>query len=189
MSSGKHLIFIAVVGLLLGYAATAAADLPGPYNVGYDVLETPTDPNSDVLFEVTLELEAVEAGKDNDIGWLIRNVLITQFDQSGQPRAVWLEELPDVPTGDGLWWVDHADPLNPQAEEFDDTPALSGVASAYQGGSADLIYDFDGEVYQQPPPYLPVSSSTYMFKLDGEDEPEDDGEDEPVPIEPVDVPV
>lgn len=167
-----------VVSAICGVAH--AGELPAPQYMSYLILQTPGDPNSVATFAVTLQLEATESS-GSGVGWTVLSVKIRRY---GESTTVWTEESPNVNTPDGLWWVQHADPLNAQPEEFDDTPLLSGTATAADANGPDLQYSFDAQVYRGRPPYTPLTSATYSFTLVGEEEPPDDGDDVPEPIIP-----
>ncbi|MCP5117621.1 MAG: hypothetical protein GY953_42905, partial [bacterium] len=55
-----------------------------------------------------------------------------------------------VDTPDGLWWIEHADPEDPQLGEFDMPPLVSGAAAAQTEPEPDLDYAFEGVELQGP---------------------------------------
>jgi len=156
-------------------------------DIEYLIHETPTDPNSPVEFRIKLSLESSDQD-GNEIGWDITSIEIREV---GDPDTVWVDDDPNVPTEDGLWWVEHDDPNNPQNAEFTMPPRLEGTAAAEVLGDDDLEYDFAGLAYTPPepaqqPPYEITSALDYTFTLVGDTDPIGSGEDEPVEIPPQD---
>ena len=154
--------------------------------VQYKLRETPSDPNSAVTWTIGLYLKEKQVD-GNDVGWLIESIKISQLDSVGQPENVWTEETPTVNSSDGLWWVEHADPNDPQASEFVEPPLLESTATTEDPASADLDYYLEGVPYNPPPggqPYVETGALNYTFTLVGSSDPEDEGEDEPVELPP-----
>jgi hypothetical protein len=180
----RHTVFVLMV---LGFVASgASAQLPPePMDVVYRIHDNPNDPDSAIVFTVMLSLEAQEAD-ENSIGWQITEIRFRQPGQNGDPDTIWIESDPDVPTQDGLWWVDHADRENPQLDEFDEPPHLVGIAAAADPNATDLKYDFEGVGYTPGsggPPWDVTAALDYKFKLDGQSSPLESGTDEPVEID------
>jgi hypothetical protein len=158
-------------------------------NVVYRIHEDPDDPDSAITFTVWLSLVEMDADGDS-IGWKIKNIRFRQPGTGGAPGKRWIESAPNpnVPTEDGLWWIDHADADNPQLSEFDHPPHLVGTATAVDPSDADLNYDFEGSTYSGSPPWSPTAGLDYEFAVDGEPTPLIDGMDEPVELEDDDDP-
>jgi len=179
------------VSLLIGLAlwgttyATAQADLPNDRVAEYYIRETPTDPESDVIYTVTLELTAVDQDGDK-IAWEITEFALTEPGQGNQDDTVWVDDAPDPDTADGYWWVEHADPEDPQNAEFDLPPLLVGTADAVDPGDEDMKYDVSGAYCNSQCQQLfggEVGALDYSFTLASEEDPEEEGDDEPVEIE------
>ena len=190
--TGRSIVGTTVWGLIaafvLGLVPVSSAD-PMTGDIEYLIHETPTDPNSPVEFRVKLSLESSDQD-GNEIGWDITSIEIREV---GDPDAVWVDDDPNVPTEDGLWWVEHDDPSNPQNAEFTMPPRLQGTAAAEQFASDDLDYDFAGKTYTAPeppeePPYQFTAALDYTFTLVGDDDPVGSNEDEPVEIPPEEEP-
>ena len=157
------------------------------YEVSYWIHETPADPNSPVEFRIRLELANSDEDGDS-IGWEVTSLEICQVESTGA-CTLWVDDDPNVPTQDGLWWVEHADPNDPQDDEFTMPPHLQGTAAADDPNDADLDYDFEGQVYLAPtppgePPYDVTAALDYTFTPVGSNDPIGDGDDEPVEVPP-----
>lgn len=186
--TGRSIVGTTVWGLtvafVLGLVPVSSAD-PMTGDIEYLIHETPADPNSPVDFRIKLSLESSDQDGD-EIGWDITSIEIREV---GDPDAVWVDDDPIVPTEDGLWWVEHDDPNNPQNAEFTMPPRLQGTATAQQYAGDDLDYDFEGKTYTPPepsgePPYQITAALDYTFTLVGDNTPIADGEDEPVEVPP-----
>lgn len=180
MKTARFLIaFVTVV--CLGINAPTRGDfIACDEAVLYLLHETPTDPESAVVFAVKLELEAADSD-ETSIGWEITLAEFRQPGDGGPADTVWVENTPVVDSPDGLWWCDHADFLDPQLSEFDMPPLLVGTADAEDPEEADLDYSFEGVTYEPPPggpPYDPSAGLTYVFTKVGFEDPEEEGEDE-----------
>ncbi|MCH7720535.1 MAG: hypothetical protein IH988_06035, partial [Planctomycetes bacterium] len=92
--------------IALGITSSAAiADLPVSRVVKYHIRETPTDPESDVIFLFALKVTARE--RDGGlVAWKISEVRIKE---PPSPVRLWIDDSPSTPSADGLWWIDHAD--------------------------------------------------------------------------------
>ena len=175
--------------LLMGLAlwgstyATAQAELPDDRISEYYIRETPTDPDSDVLYIVTLELTAVDQNGD-EIAWEITEVTLTEPGEGGD--TVWVDDAPAPDTPDGYWWLEHADPEHPQDAEFDWPPLLQGTGTAVDPSDDDMEYDFAGDYCDSQCQQLfngEVGALKYSLTLANEEDPEVEGDDEPVEIE------
>jgi hypothetical protein len=177
---------IAAILVCTSYA-TARADLPGPLIVEYKIRETPSNPSSDVVFTVELVLAARDEDGES-VGWEIKKIRLTDVDAAPFGPWIWEEVSPTVNTGDGLWWVTHSDHTDPQFAEFDVTPLLEGTATSL-GYPDDLAYSFQGDTWGGTPMYGgSVSALTYSFTIEGEEDPEEEGDDEPAEVDGVDDP-
>jgi len=186
---------VAVVfsGAIHGKAAPEDPALPSfPSAIRYDLREDPGDLSSAVIWTIELGIQAEQAD-GSYVGWLIHSVTISGIDQDGQPTNVWIDASPGLSPSGGLWWVEHADPDNPQRSEFAMPPHLQGTASAEDPIDEDLDYDFEGKTYTPPappeePPYEVTAALDYTFTPVGSGAPIASGEDEPVEVPPEELP-
>lgn len=173
-------LFLAMAG---GMAQPALATLPADRTVSYLIREYPEDPESAVVFKVELDLKAQSADGDS-IGWLVQKARFYQI--HGETTVAWWEKVgPSVPTGDGLWWIEHDDAEAPLLSEFVDTPQLTGTADSKTSGVEDLAYDFISSTYTPPPggpAYTVTSSTSHEFTEVDEEEPVEAGENEPTEV-------
>ena len=102
---------LAAVVVLTGFVDAASASM---LYVDYLIREVPEDPNSNVIYIISLGIKAEQTDGDW-VGWLIGEVAIVRPGSVGQTEAYWIEDSPYVPTSDGLWWVEHADPNHPRS--------------------------------------------------------------------------
>ena len=176
----KSLSRIGMVSCLVALSPQLVRTAAAEEVITYKIREDPQDSSSMVVFEVSLELRALEQD-GNSIGWNINAAEFTQM-VDGKPGSVWTKA---APLGNNKWWVEHADPSNPVPEEFDEVPFMQGAAVAGDPNDPDLDYDLEGFVYTgYPPPYSgKVSSWTYAFTRANETKPAEEGEDEPVEID------
>jgi hypothetical protein len=190
--TGRSIVRTTVWGLMVafvvGLVPVSSAD-PMTRDIEYVIHQTPTDPNSPISFRIKLSLESIDQ-RGNKIGWDITSIEIREI---GDPDAVWVDNDPIVPTQDGLWWVKHDDPNDPQHAEFTMPPRLHGTADAQLPTDDDLDYDFEGKKYTPPeapeePPYQITAALDYSFTLVGGKDPIGYGEDEPVEVPPEDEP-
>lgn len=162
--------------------ARATATPPASWTVAFQIHEDPQDPESDVVFRVTLVLDR-DSYTAGQIGWEITEA---QFETVGTSPQMWTAAYPDPGTQDGLWWTDHADVDNPVLAEFLVPPTIEGTAAAKNSQNPDLDYLFGGNVYTPPaPPAQPpfgsnTASATFSFLIDGDEEPVEEGDTEPV---------
>ena len=163
--------------------ALAQPELPAPQVVELVLREIPSDPQSAVYFRIFLDLTPVD--RDGDfVGWEIDSI------EFRKPRAndvdvVWVHDFPFVPTADGLWWTQHADPLVPAAGEFVLVPWMLGTAESLDAGYDDLEFDLAGDEYTQAPPsttYAATTGLSYTLRAAAAAEPpvDDANDDEPV---------
>lgn len=161
--------------------STLWAAMPADRVVEYFVRETPTDPDSDVIFVVGLKIRASERDGES-IGWSITEV---RLKEPGSPVRMWIDDSPTTPTASGLWWIDHADGDVPDDSEFAVTPSMQGTARAQDPNDDDMDYDLVGATYSPSPSLFggDVSSQTFDFTFVGESAPYIDGTDEPTAID------
>jgi hypothetical protein len=171
-------ILLSVMVSLYSSASSARGDSPPDQQVAYYIRESPADPNSAVVFEVILELSAQNAAQDS-VGWGIDRIELRQT--NGGTVTVWTKTAPEIGSEDGLWWVQHANPAEPQLQEFALPPSLVGLAIAQDPEELDLAYDLAGVPGSQSPANVAVL--TYTFARVSEPEPSRSGEDEPVVID------
>lgn len=168
---------------LFGLAVSGAtADPPAKQDVVYKIHDDPSDPNSDVV--LTIGLTLVPTARDgNSIGWEIGQIRFRELSRDGSPDATWIESNAVIPTSDGRWWINHADPANPQLAEFAQPPHLWGTAMADDPNQNNLDYDFQGTGPMGLTPWEPTGWLDYELAVEGESQPLDEGEDEPVEID------
>ena len=166
-------------------APARASELPPERVATYVIHEVPSDPNSAVTMTINLSLRAQDA-HDLAVGWEVASIEFRAPAASGVGDSVWVAVQPALETPDGLWWVEHADPLLPLASEFAQSPHFTGTATATEQAEQDLLYDFEGSSYSIPYPYLdpyPITGGLdYAFAVVEEPEPVTGGIDEPVEI-------
>ncbi len=175
--------------VLLGASWSAWAQLPADTNVTYLIHESAADPNSPVLLRVTLSLQAQDQD-GSSIGWAVTGMSFVQPGVEGAADRTWSETAPTLPTVDGLWWVEHADPNAPQTSEFSSPPALAGRAAAAVTTEADLDYELagtGGTAVTSEPGIITVSLN-HKFMQVGEAIPLAEGTAEPVELEPTTPP-
>lgn len=157
------------------------ADMPANRVVKYYIRETPTDPQSDVVFIFGLKITARQRDGDS-IGWSIVEIRIKE---PGSLLRLWIDDAPTTPSADGLWWIDHEDGDSPLDSEFAVTPKMEGTAEAQGLNDDDMDYTLEGDTYSPLPSLFgaDVSSQTFVFTFVGESTPYIDGTDEPTAID------
>lgn len=173
-----------VLSTILALALSPARGLPDDQYITVTIHETPSDPESDIDFVVVLKLTPDQQDGDS-IGWEVLSLKIEQWD-SGSKVLAWIDTAPDV-TGD-LWWIEHADPDDPQDDEFVEPPEIIGAAGPIEGSHDDLDYDMAGSVYIPPqapesPPFANTGSLNAEFWIVGQSQAELDMTDEPANVE------
>ena len=180
MYLGKLVIILAAAILVMSNVSAATQERL----VTYRIHEVPDDPQSAVVFVVTLAVR--EAARDGDfIGWEITEA---RFEQPGSPSTLWVKESPMVWSPDGRWWLQHADPDDPASAEFAEPPWLAGIAAAQEPESADLSFALEGVPYEAGSggaPHAVTGALDYTFTLVNDITPLKDDEDEPVEIDPI----
>jgi len=142
MSSPKPVFRWCALLVLVAWPAGAAATLPDDLAVEYYLHETPGDPQSDVVYTFRLFLTAVDQDGD-EIAWDIQRLDIVQLGENATD-LVWTDQEASFASGDGHWWIEHADPQQPDTAEFDLPPLLTGSAAAEDPGDPDLDYTLQG---------------------------------------------
>jgi len=155
------------MALLVLAVGAAAAQTPVTYTVHYWIHEEPENANSPVTFKIMMSLERMEVDGDS-AGWKVQAVEFRLVGTNNNADSVWVKTTPVLTTSDGLWWVTHADPDDPQRSEFTVPPALEGVADAANPNDPDLEYEFEGHTYTPPqggPPYQVTGTMTQRFAI------------------------
>lgn len=185
----KSVLFYTPV-VLLGWfiapsPAQAQSELPRARTVYYNVHTDTQDPESPVLISMKVLLTAQDRIGD-EVGWYTKSIGITQYDEQGDIVESWTEEFPEPTSTDPLWYVAHADPMQPESAEFSNPPELSGTADADSPNGPTLDYYIVGKNIGDPPvaPYPITSIIDYSFQRSDEPEPIDEDEDEPAETPP-----
>jgi len=119
------------------------------------------------------------ADADGDyLGWEVTSLEFRNVDT--EVDVVWRKYAPVLATTDGLWWVEHADPANPQVSDFKLPPWLFGTAVPDDPEEDDLIYDFVGTETVPTDGNSSSSAMSFQFTRSGASEPVAEGEDVPV---------
>lgn len=171
------------VGAILATAAAGYAAPPSVYHATFYVHESPADPNSPLLYEMTFTLEPAETA-GNLVGWQVVKSTLVRPD--GGEDHVFFDAAPAVDTPDGLWWVEHDDIDTPVIAEFSATPPMSGLALANEPADTDLEYSFDGHGAYTPSggssQFLAFASVTFVIIESGDPQPVKEGNPLPMPI-------
>ncbi|MEK6676053.1 MAG: hypothetical protein AABZ47_10425 [Planctomycetota bacterium] len=156
-------ILIGIVAMTLHGSASWSHALPPDFTLVWKIHDTPSDPNTPVVFAVTSTLRATSKS-GNSIGWEVLNQAFQRVN-SGTVTALWREEQVNVETHDGLWWVAHADPSTPVVGDFTTPPEMWGVATAITSGEQDLEFNMEGTGTPppNPPPYLEMGNMRWWF--------------------------
>lgn len=166
--------------------ATARADLPADQTIMYNIRETPSNAASDIIFTITLDLEADQLDGDS-VGWNIGEI---RFERISDGKK-WTEDFGGPSSyAPGLWWIDHADHDDPQLAEFADPPLLDGRADAVATSDPDLDYTLEGGVCNAACQAMyggNVAGLDVLLWVVEETEPEVDDDDEPAEVEPGDL--
>ncbi|MGE3181270.1 MAG: hypothetical protein AB7N71_06540 [Phycisphaerae bacterium] len=139
----------------------------------------PTDPNSSIDIKIILSLQEGDRTGDS-VGWKITSAAFD--DLMASPARRWSVADPPVPSLDGLWWVKHSDPDNPQPREFRNPPHLEGTAVADIPVDPNLSYDFEGKGVSTINPWTITALLDYSFKELGQSNPIKAEVDEPVEV-------
>ena len=155
----------------------SSAQPPPDQSIEFRIHEIAGDPQSAVIFVVRMSMFAADADGDY-LGWEVTSLEFRKVD--GEDDVVWRKDAPVIATTDGLWWVAHADPANPQVSEFRLPPWLYGTAAPDDPENDDLIYDFEGTEIAPPGGNSSTSAMSFQFTLSGASEPVVEGEEVPV---------
>ncbi|MEK6642483.1 MAG: hypothetical protein AABZ08_01125 [Planctomycetota bacterium] len=182
-----HRPLVTLLSLLVVTVAMprAAEATPSEYKVQYSIHETRNDPESAVIYRVSLELEyATTVNKQNS--WNVTTILVSHVDSQGTVDEQWRLTNPSVSTGDGKWWTAHDDTDNPVIGEFVSPPPMTGTADREIGSGADMNYDLSTGTASGSPPY---AATAYLnLRLQRVNEPEPDLDDDEMPMETTDIP-
>ena len=184
-------VFFYIPVVLIGWfiapsPVQAQSELPRSRAVYYNIHSDTQNPQSPVLISMRVLLTAQDRIGD-EVGWYTKSIWITQYDEQGAILGSWTEEFPEPSSTDPLWYVAHANPLEPESAEFSNPPELSGTADADTPNGPSLDYSLLGKNVGVPPiaPYPITSIIDYSFQRSDEPEPIDEDEDEPVDTPPV----
>jgi len=182
-----------VLASSLSYAAPAGAEgpgaLPANQNVQVNIRQNSFDPTSIITHKINAILTPVEVQGDW-VAWEISELDLRRVDALGEDEVMWGADRPAIDTPDGLWWVEHQDPMQPIMEEFTVLPHIAGTATSFDPAVADMLFDMEGSPYVAPPQgsLFPITGKlTYaLVAADNPSEPEADGDDDEVevPMEP-----
>ncbi|GJM25774.1 MAG: hypothetical protein DHS20C16_21890 [Phycisphaerae bacterium] len=159
--------------------ASALAALPEDHTATYYIRVDPADEQSDVMFQVDLDLKAVSS-ESGVVKWEVSTARFAEID-NGVELSSWTKVAPTVTTPDGYWHVAHVDPEKPEADEFTALPTLNGTADADVSGD-DLDYELATGALTRAEAAMysgNVAGMTYEFKKINDPEPVVEGEDEP----------
>lgn len=175
---------LCVVGTLVSVSRpnTVTAEVPTHRTITFTIHEVPSDPQSGVVWTIRLSITATTVC-DTAVGWQVEDVWVEQHNDAYVPHRLWNDYMPLVNTSDGLWWIAHGDPMNPQPSEFTDLPALGGIASIVQNSTFNLEYVLEGaSTPLSSPNGGAISQVRFSLACMGEGEPVDEGEDEPAEV-------
>lgn len=178
-----RVIFGLLMAAFLMVPSSAVASLPPDRTVTFVLHEVPDDPESPVKLTIALELSAEEDSYGNEIAWSVLAAEFVRPANGSNPELVWNATNPLIDTTDGLWWVEHVDPMEPKASEFVLPPAISGLALARYETDEDIDFDLMGEFYDEVErgnPYPNTGALTYSLVTHVAHEPIEEGDDEPV---------
>ena len=172
-----------VLTVLLAFCGAVDAR-PLDHAAQFNLRQTAGDPTSPIDFMVTMGL-MIAAQEGDSIGWNVVSVTIRELDVSGDILHTWFKTAPFVDTADGLWWIEHADPVSPANSEFLVPPRIAGTAPSMNPTEAALEFDFEGAVYVEPQegaPFEDTASLTTLLQEEGDPPPtpKKDERDEPV---------
>ena len=186
----KSVIAGAVAAVSLGIVPLALANgLPEDQSVYYYIHDNPTQATSNVVFTIRLDLTAADSDGDA-VGWEITAIEFRQVGARPTLDTLWSDTSPTVDSPDGLWWVEHSDAAFPALEEFTLPPKLLGLAIGQDPLDKNLDYDLKGVAYVPPlegAPFEITGALTYVFTEEEEEDPVEQGKDEPIELPP-DIP-
>ncbi len=160
----RHITSVVFAAVVLAVGVSADALATETDSIRFNLRQDPNDPSSAIIRTIDLDLESHEVD-GNDVGWAVVSVKISELDANSQATRVWVDAAPFVGSPDGLWWIEHADPLNPQRSEFTMPPLLRGVVPAEDPADPDLDYSIEGAPYNAPPepPFEVTAALDYTF--------------------------
>ena len=126
----------------------ALGQVPDDRTVQFEIRYDPSDPFSDVIYTILLEISAIEV-IEKSVGWEITNVSIHRLNKFQQPISIRNDQFPFISTNDGLWWIEHVDPVWPQAEEFVMPPTIVGYAVSSDPNVDNLEYNLTSVEYKE----------------------------------------
>ena len=182
----RFLSFVAPILAATFLGAGTARALPDDQTIDFSIYLNPTDPESEVVFVVRLEL-AAQSSSAGQVGWDVTEIRFTRPMKYAFPDKVWVESSPVVDSPDGLWWIGHADVEDPVIGEFVMPTWLVGTATPEDPAEDDLEYDFVGVTYSPPewpqtPPHETTAALTYSLKRAAAQVPIEEGDDEPIDV-------
>lgn len=168
-----------------GSQAVAAVSIDA-VKVEYRIHQTPSDPQSPVVFTIQMTLER-QSTSSSQASWHAAVIEFRKKGTGGAADRVWVAYDVEADTTDGLWRVTHADVDQPVAAEFVLPPAYWGTADAVISTNPDLDFDFQGRPYTPPAGGAPYAVTAGMdWELDTAVGPEiPPGHDDPVDVPPV----
>ena len=159
------------LALSLVLATTGAAHaLPGSMSITYTTFVNNQSNHRSPFFVYTFDVTPVQQDGDA-IAWQITNMNILSV-----PSELSWSSVPTVDTGDGLWWVTHADPNSPQAAEFV-LPHIYGTGVEDNEAASDVNYDLTGSLSGGTTPQILLTRTVIYSDTD---EPIDEGDDDAV---------
>lgn len=168
---------------LMSNVLTASTDADRAQAVRYALHFDVDDFASPVASEIELQLRP--ADRDGAfIAWRVEQVVVTEFDADGVPARQWSRVDPVIDTPDGLWWVEHYDPLKPHPAEFTLMPHVSGLARSQDADLPGLAFALRARPTEPSTDDLPAPAALLSYVLLAEDDSEPEvGEDEPVEVD------
>jgi hypothetical protein len=170
-------------------AAHAGGQTVQPRTVDFQIHADPLDLDSDVLYTITMHLEphlVQPNGAGGRVEWDIIKIDLTQT-APDMAEVKWSELDPFVHTANGRWQTVHDDLAAPRDVEFSQPPPIDGFAKPDDHDGGDLAYEF-----QSGSPAAPLYDADgyidFALWQAGEDEPEAEGDDEPVDVDSTDDP-
>ena len=124
--------------------------LPPDRSVQVNLRQFPKDPTSAVTHKMSLVLTAFEV-QGNQVAWEAKELVVRRMGAFGEIDATWSTDWPAINTLDGLWWVDHADPMSPSTDEFTNLPLMIGTATSLDPFLDRMEYAFEGRPEVVPP--------------------------------------
>lgn len=153
-----RLLLIASLSGAAPFASGAATYAVRTEIVSYGIYDDPSDEqNRELIYWIVLYLSECDSDVDS-IGWCVTKIKIIEFNDAPTADRTWADNSPTVATGDGLWWVDHADFDDPQPDEFLMPPFIDGTAEGVAQES-DLDYEFEGKVLPTEEDYFTATAA------------------------------